>query len=72
MPSISGSTLSYMITPANVADIDMAKPLVQKLKEDYEELFKPSYYLMDAGYDKPELDQALYEKYNGQGTISIN
>uniref|UniRef100_UPI001A9A611E hypothetical protein n=1 Tax=Cellulosilyticum ruminicola TaxID=425254 RepID=UPI001A9A611E len=27
---------------------------------------------MDAGYDKPELDQALYEKYNGQGIISIN
>ncbi|WP_054744182.1 transposase [Cellulosilyticum ruminicola] len=40
----SGITLSYMITPANVVDIDMAEPLVQKLKEDYEELFKPSYY----------------------------
>ncbi|WP_157047778.1 hypothetical protein [Cellulosilyticum ruminicola] len=25
----SGITLSYMITPANVVDMDMAEPLVQ-------------------------------------------
>ena len=68
----SGITLSYMITPANVADMDIAEPLIQKLKKDYEELFKPSYYLMDAGYDKPELYQVLYEKYNAQGIIPIN
>ncbi len=26
--TVSGITLSYMITPANVADMDMAEPLV--------------------------------------------
>uniref|UniRef100_UPI0012FF6EEC transposase n=1 Tax=Petroclostridium xylanilyticum TaxID=1792311 RepID=UPI0012FF6EEC len=67
----SGIPLGYIITPANIADMVMAIPLMNKLKEDYENLFKPSYYIMDTGYDTP----AIYQHailLGAQAIISIN
>lgn len=63
--------LAYIITPANIPDMDMAIPLMTKLKEDYDNLFKPSYYIMDTGYDVP----SIYEKalsFNAQAIAPIN
>lgn len=68
----SGIPLAYIITPANVADMDMALPLMQKLKEDYNQLFKPSYYIMDTGYDKPLIYKEALETFGGQAIIPIN
>ena len=54
----SGLPISYIITPANIADVDVAEKLIQKM--------------MDAGYDKPELYSSVYHKYHGQAIIPIN
>ena len=51
----SGIPISYVITPANIADMDIAETLIQKMMDDYDEEIHPKYYMMDAGYDKPEL-----------------
>uniref|UniRef100_UPI00405656B0 transposase n=1 Tax=Agathobacter sp. TaxID=2021311 RepID=UPI00405656B0 len=68
----SGIPISYVITPANIADMDMAEPLIQKMMADYKEEIHPNYYLMDAGYDKPELYANIYTKFHGQAIIPIN
>lgn len=68
----SGIPLSYIITPANIADIDMAEPLIQKLMEDYEKAFTPKYYIMDASYDKPDLYHSICTTYDAQAIIPIN
>lgn len=68
----SGIPLAYIITPANIADIDMAEPLIHKLMENYDKTFTPKYYIMDAGYDKPDLYRTIYEKYQAQAIIPIN
>lgn len=68
----SGIPLSYVITPANIADMDMAEPLIQKLMEDYEEEIHPKYYVMDAGYDKPQLYASIHANFHGQAIIPIN
>lgn len=54
----SGLLISYIITPANIADVDVTEKLIQKM--------------MDAGYDKPELYSSVYHKYHGQAIIPIN
>lgn len=67
----SGIPLGYIITPANIADIAMAIPLMDKIKEDYENLFKPSYYIMDTGYDAPSVyEHAL--SLGAQAIIPLN
>lgn len=68
----SGIPISYVITPANIADMDVAEPLIQKMMDDYNEEIRPKYYMMDAGYDKPELYAAIYAKFHGQAVIPIN
>lgn len=35
--------------------MDVAESLIQKMMDDYDEEIHPKYYMMDAGYDKPEL-----------------
>ncbi len=70
--TLSGIPLSYVITPANIADVDMAEPLIQKMMEDYDGLFVPKYYIMDAGYDKPDLYSNIYTTYHAQAIIPIN
>jgi len=68
----SGIPLSYIITPANIADMDIAIPLMEKLKEDYDQVFKPSYYIMDTGYDKPLIYQEAVTNFNAQAIIPLN
>ena len=68
----SGLPISYIITPANIADMDAAEPLIQKMMGDYENGFKPKYYMMDAGYDKPELYANIYQNFQGQAIVPIN
>jgi len=68
----SSIPLAYIITPANVADMAMAMPLMDKLKKDYDNLFKPSYYIMDTGYDTPAIYQHTLNKFGGQAIIPIN
>ncbi|NMA74352.1 MAG: transposase [Bacteroidales bacterium] len=70
--TISGIPLSYIITPANIADVDMAEPLIKKLMEDYDNSFAPKYYIMDAGYDKPDLYRSIHATYHAQAIIPIN
>lgn len=70
--TFSGIPISYIITPANIADIDMAEPLIQKMIDEYNEEIHPKYYMMDAGYDKPELYGSIYTKFHGQAIIPIN
>ena len=68
----SGIPISYMITPANIADMDVAEKLIQKMMDDYDEEIHPKYYMMDAGYDKPKLYDAIHTKFHGQAIIPIN
>lgn len=68
----SGLPISYIITPANIADVDVAEKLIQKMMDDYKNGLTPKYYMMDAGYDKPELYSSVYHKYHGQAIIPIN
>lgn len=68
----SGLPISYIITPANIADVDVAEKLIQKMMDDYKNGLTPKYYMMDAGYDKPELYSSVYNKYHGQAIIPIN
>jgi len=70
--TVSGIPLAYVITPANIADIDMAEPLINKLMEDYDKEFTPKYYIMDAGYDKPELYSTIHLTHHAQAIIPIN
>ena len=68
----SGIPISYIITPANIADMDVAEKLIQKMMDDYDEEIHPKYYMMDAGYDKPKLYGAIHTKFHGQAIIPIN
>ena len=68
----SGLPISYIITPANIADMDVAENLIQKMMDDYENGLAPKYYMMDAGYDKPDLYASVYQKFHGQAIIPIN
>ena len=52
--------------------MDAAEPLIQKMMGDYENGFKPKYYMMDAGYDKPELYANIYQNFQGQAIVPIN
>lgn len=70
--SYSGLPISYIITPANIADMDVAKPLIRKMMDDYANGFKPKYYMMDAGYDKPDLYSSVHLEFHGQAIIPIN
>ena len=65
----SGLPISYIITPANIADMDVAEELIQKMMDDYENGLTPKYYMMDAGYDKPDLYSSIYHKFHGQAII---
>ena len=62
----------YIITPANIADMDVAETLFQKMMDDYDEEIHPKYYIMDAGYDKPELYASIYKTFQGQAIVPIN
>lgn len=64
--------ISYIITPANIADMDVAEPLIQKMMDDYENGFKPKYYMMDAGYDKPDLYSSIHMKFHSQAIVPLN
>ena len=68
----SGLPISYIITPANIADMDVAEELIQKMMDDYENGLTPKYYMMDAGYDKPDLYSSIYHKFHGQAIIPLN
>lgn len=68
----SGIPISYIITPANIADMDIAETLIQKMMDDYNEEIHPKYYMMDSGYDKPDLYANIYSKFHGQAIIPIN
>lgn len=56
---VSGIPLSYIITPANIADIDMAEPLIQKLLKYYEKSFTPKYYIMNTAYVKLDIYRSI-------------
>lgn len=43
-----GLPISYIITPANIADVDVAEKLIQKMMDDYKNGLTPKYYMMDA------------------------
>ena len=68
----SGLPISYIITPANIADMDVAEALIQKMMDDYENGLTPKCYMMDAGYDKPDLYSGIYHKFHGQAIIPLN
>lgn len=68
----SGIPIAYIITPANISDMVMAIPLMNKLKKDYDNLFKPSYYIMDSGYDTPSIYEHAVNTFGGQAIAPIN
>ena len=65
----SSLPISYIITLANIADMDVAENLIQKMMDDYENGLTPKYYMMDAGCDKPDLYASVYQKFHGQAII---
>ena len=46
----SGIPISYVITPANIADMDVAESLIQKMMNDYNEEIRPRYYMMGSAW----------------------
>jgi hypothetical protein len=68
----NGIFLAYIITPANIADMDIALPLMHKLKADYDNLFKLSYYIIDSGCDKLLIYQKAVNTFGAQAIIHIN
>ncbi len=68
----SGLPISYIITPANISDMDVAQPLIQKMMDDYDETIQPKHYMMDAGYDIPRIYESIHSDYNAQAIISLN
>ena len=64
----SGLPIFYIITSVNIANVYVA----EKLMDDDKNGFTPKYYMIDAGYDKPELYSSVYNKYPGKAIITIN
>ena len=62
--------ISFKLTPANEADSKNALPLVDNVYSFFDK--KPSYWLMDKGYDATEIYQKIVEDYDGQAIIPIN
>ena len=52
--------------------MDVAEPLIQKMMDDYENVFEPKHYMMDAGYGKPDLYSKIHQKFHGQAIVSIS
>lgn len=52
--------------------MNIAETWIQKMMDDYDEEIHPKYYIMDAGYDKPELYANIYKKFRGQVIVPIN
>ena len=42
----SSLPISYIITLANIADMNVAENLIQKMRDDYENGLTPKYYMM--------------------------
>lgn len=68
----SGLPICYIITPANISDMDIAQPLIQKMMDDCDETIRPKHYMMDAGYDVPRIYESIRSDYNAQAVISLN
>lgn len=60
------------ITPANVHDGTVATDLIEHFLIAYEGVFKPSYYLMDSGYDYDRIYREIINKYDATPIIAYN
>ena len=64
--------LNIIITPASVNDGIQAIPLMKQLKEHYNSVFCPKYYMMDKIYDVEEIYRYITEHTDGHGIIAYN
>ena len=64
--------LEILVTPANVYDGTQALPLIENLKAQYGEFFKPKYYAMDSAYDFEANYRRIIEDHKGSPIIAYN
>ena len=60
------------LTPASIADGDMAIPLIEKDYHNRKDRLKARYFVMDSGYDQSKNYKTVQEKYGGQAIIPLN
>lgn len=64
--------LDILVTPASNYDGTMALPLIEQFIEHYNNIFKPTYYAMDSGYDLDYVYKDIINRYNGIPIIAYN
>lgn len=64
--------LSVKATPASVHDGSVASEMIRNFLDSYAEVFKPSYYLMDSGYDYDYLYRDIVDTYDAIPIIAYN
>jgi len=64
--------LDIKITPANIHDGTVAISLIEHFLASYKETFKPSYYLMDSGYDYDYIYRDIINRFEAIPIIAYN
>lgn len=64
--------LDILVTPASVYDGTQAIPLIEQFLKNYRNIFKPTYYIMDSGYDFDYIYKDIIGKYEGIPIIAYN
>lgn len=60
------------LTPASIADGDMAIPLIEKDYRNRKDRPKARYFVMDSGYDQSKIYETVRNTYGGQAIIPLN
>jgi hypothetical protein len=64
--------LDILVTPASTYDGTVAIPLIEQFLKNYKNLFAPTYYAMDSGYDFEYIYKDIINKYNAIPIIAYN
>jgi len=64
--------LDILITPASAHDSIVAIPLIEQFQENYDNIFKPLYYVLDSAYDTDYIYKEIIEKHQGIPIIAYN
>jgi len=70
--SVSELPVEILITPASNYDSTVLKPLLEKLKVDYEDEFSPEYITMDSGYDSTDNYTQVTDTFCAKPIIALN
>jgi len=68
----SEKPIAVRVTPASTHDANMAIPMIEDIKQNYDSIFHPKYYMLDMGYDSDEIYRTIYQDYNAQAIIPLN